>query len=204
MSVMTDVLVRLIDCRNVVITGVEFACSRGDAVAFNGCLNTRLEDCRIHGMGHVAAKVDAASRSCGLSGCDLYDLGAGGVELAGGDRVNIVRGDNYVENCRIHNYNRIEMQYRVGVVMSGLGNRISGCEFFQSSTMAILMLGNDQTVECCNVHHVCLDIEDNGALEFIANYHGMQTILSILEFLTQKTKVENRRIEVMHTHRSTA
>ncbi len=166
-SLMAEPLVRLEDCGNVVISGLEFACSRGDAVTIKNCFDTRIEDCDIHGIGHVAAKIDAASRRCGLSGCDLHDLGAGAVELAGGDRVNIVRGDNYVENCRIHDYNRIEMQYRVGVVMSGLGNRISSCEFYNSATMAILMLGNDQTVEYNNVHHVCLDIEDNGAL-----YHG--------------------------------
>ena len=167
MSVMSDDLVSLTGCENVVISGIEFTCSRGDAVAIKGCRGTRLEDCRIHGMGHVAARIDATSRTCGLARCDLYDLGAGAVQLGGGDRVNIVRGDNYVEGCRIHNFNRIEMQYRVGVVMAGLGNRISGCEFYQSATMAILMLGNDQTVEYCNVHHVCMDIEDNGAL-----YHG--------------------------------
>lgn len=166
-SLMAEPLVRLEDCGDVVVSGLEFACSRGDAVTISGCSDTRLEGCEIHGMGHVAVKIDAASRHCGLSGCDLHDLGAGAVELAGGDRVNIVRGDNYVEHCRIHDYNRIEMQYRVGVVMSGLGNRISGCEFYNSATMAILMLGNDQTVEYNNVHHVCLDIEDNGAL-----YHG--------------------------------
>ena len=166
-SILTDPLIRLEGCSNVIISGLELTCSRGDAVVIAGCAGTRVEDCVIHGMGHVAATIDSRSRSCGLSRCDLYDLGAGAVELAGGDRKNIVRGDNYVEYCRIHNFNRIEMQYRVGVVMSGLGNRISGCEFYNSATMAILMLGNDQTVEYCNVHHVCLDIEDNGAL-----YHG--------------------------------
>ena len=166
-SLLTEPLIRLENCSGVVISGLEFSCSRGDAVAISACLDTRLEDSLIHGMGHVAATIDNECRSCGLTRCDLYDLGAGAVELAGGDRKNIIRGDNHVENCRIHNFNRIEMQYRVGVVMSGLGNRISGCEFYNSATMAILMLGNDQTVEYCNVHHVCLDIEDNGAL-----YHG--------------------------------
>ncbi len=167
MSVMTEALVRLSGCSDVVLSGLEFFCSRGDAVSVAGCSGTRLEDCSIHGMGHVAVTVDRKSRSCGLSRCELYDLGAGAVELSGGDRVNIVRGDNYVEDCRIHNFNRIENQYRVGVVMSGLGNRLSGCELYESATMAVLMLGNDQTVEYCNVHHVCMDIEDNGAL-----YHG--------------------------------
>lgn len=169
MSVMEAPLVRLVGCNRVVLSGLELSCSRGDGVKILSCRDTRLEDCRIHGMGHAAATVDSASRTSGLSRCELYDLGAGAVELAGGDRKNIVRGDNYVENCRIHNYNRIEMQYRVGVVMSGLGNRVSGCEIYQSATMALLMLGNDQTVEYNNIHHVCMDIEDNGALYYGRN-----------------------------------
>lgn len=167
MSVLSAPLVRMTACSDVELSGLEFSCSRGDAVVMRGCRDTRLKKCRIHGMGHVAAVLDAACRNCGLSACELYDLGAGGVELGGGDRRRIIRGDNYVENCIIHHFNRIEMQYRVGVAMSGLGNRVSGCEFYESSTMAILMLGNDQTVEYNNVHHVCMDIEDNGAL-----YHG--------------------------------
>ena len=169
MSVMEAPLVRLVGCNRVVLSGLELSCSRGDGVKILSCRDTRLEDCRIHGMGHAAATVDSASRTSGLSRCELYDLGAGAVELAGGDRKNIVRGDNYVENCRIHNYNRIEMQYRVGVAMSGLGNRVSGCEIYQSATMALLMLGNDQTVEYNNIHHVCMDIEDNGALYYGRN-----------------------------------
>lgn len=167
MSVMSEPLMVLSACSGVTLSGLEFACSRGDAIKILGCENVRIEGGSIHGMGHVAAVIDKYSRSCGLCGCHLYDLGAGAVELAGGDRKNIIRGDNYVENCRIHNFNRIENQYRVGVTMSGLGNRLSGCEIYDSATMAILMLGNDQTVEYNNVHHVCMDIEDNGAL-----YHG--------------------------------
>lgn len=167
MSLMRAPLLRMSGCDGIVISGLEFSCSRGDAVVMRGCRESLLQDCRIHGMGHVAAVIDSACRHCGLSGCQLYDLGAGAVELAGGDRRNMVRGNNYVENSVIHNFNRIEMQYRVGVSMSGMGNRISGCEFYHSATMAILMNGNDQTVEYNNVHHVCMDIEDNGAL-----YHG--------------------------------
>ena len=167
MSVMKEPLLKLDGCCRITLKGLELFCSRGHGAVILKGEDVRLEDCHIHGMGRVAAVIDSASRRCGLSGCHLHDLGSGAVELAGGDRKAVVRGDNYVENSRIHNFNRIENQYRVGVAMSGIGNRISGCEFYDSASMAILMLGNDQTVEYCNIHHVCLDIEDNGAL-----YHG--------------------------------
>lgn len=167
MSVMTEPLLKLKDCERITVKGVEFFCSRGNGIDIRQGKDVRIEDCDLHGLGQVAAVIDPDSRRCGLSGCHLHDLGSGGVELAGGDRKAIVRGDNYVENCRIHNYNRIESQYRVGVIMNGLGNRVTGCEFYDSASMAILLHGNDQTVEYCNIHHVCLDIEDNGAI-----YHG--------------------------------
>ena len=167
LSLMSAPLLKLSGCERVTVKGLEFSCSRGNGIAISNSRDVRIDACHIHGLGHLAATIDSASRRCGLSGCHLHDLGAGGVELAGGDRRNVVRGDNYVENCRIHNFNRIESQYKVGVVMSGLGNRISGCEFYDSASMAILLLGNDQTVEYCNIHHVCMDIEDNGAI-----YHG--------------------------------
>lgn len=166
MSVMKDPIIVLDGCERLLLQGFELCCSRGDGIVITAGRDVQVKDCDIHGLGHIAAKIDSASLRCGLSGCHLYGLGAGGVELAGGDRRNVVRGDNYVEGCRIHNYNRIENQYRVGVVMSGLGNRITACEFYDSASMAILMLGNDQTVEYCNVHHVCMDIEDNGALYY--------------------------------------
>ena len=167
MSVMTEPLLILSGCGNVTFKGLEIFCSRGIGIDIRQGKDVRIEDCDIHGLGQVAAVIDSDSRRCGLSGCHLHDLGSGGVELAGGDRKAIIRGDNYVENCRIHNYNRIESQYRVGVIMNGLGNRVTGCEFYDSASMAILLHGNDQTVEYCNIHHVCLDIEDNGAI-----YHG--------------------------------
>lgn len=165
-SLMTEPLLRMENCSGVVLSGVEFSCSRGDAVVMTDCTDSRLQGCRLHGIGHVAVIIGPSCRRCGVSGCELYDLGSGAVDLDGGDRRNIVRGDNYVENSIIHNFNRIEMQFRVGVAMKGLGNRLSGCEFYDSATMAILMQGNDQTVEYNNVHHVCMDIEDNGALYY--------------------------------------
>jgi len=167
MSVMDTPLLSISSCSRLSLEGLELFCTRGHGIVILQGEDVRLANCHIHGIGRVAVKINSASRRCGLSGCHLHDLGAGGVDLAGGDRKNIVRGDNYVENCRIHNFNRIESQYRVGVIMSGLGNRISACEFYDSASMAILMLGNDQTVEYCNIHHVCMDIEDNGGL-----YHG--------------------------------
>ena len=49
-----------------------------------------------------------AGRNNGIKDCYIYNTGAGGVNISGGDRVTLTRGDNFVENSKISNYNRIE------------------------------------------------------------------------------------------------
>ena len=165
-SLLEEPLLRIVGCDSVTVKGLAFSCTRGDGVEVSASSCVRLEDCELHNIGHKAVSIDGGCTRCGLAASQVYDTGAGGVELSGGDRKAIVRGDNYVEDCVLHDFNRIEKSSRPGVRMSGLGNRVSGCEIYHSATQAILMLGNDQLIERCDIHHVCLDVEDCGAIYY--------------------------------------
>lgn len=102
----------------------------------------------------------------GVSNSYIYQLGAGGVNLGGGDRATLTPAYNYVENCRIHDFNRIEKSYRPGIWIDGVGNRISNCEIFDAPSMAILLHGNDHLVEYCDIHSVCREVDDQGAFYY--------------------------------------
>ena len=65
----------------------------------------------------------------GVSNCYIYQVGSGGVNLGGGDRATLTPAHNYVENCRIHDFNRIEKSYRPGIWIDGVGNRIASTVF---------------------------------------------------------------------------
>ncbi len=165
-SLLTEPLVCIRSCDSLVLEGLDFSCTRGDALAMASSSSVRVEDCVFHNIGHIAAVIDRGCTRCGLASCRIYDTGAGGVKLDGGDRKAVVRGDNYLEDCVLHDFNRIEQSNRPGVRMEGLGNRVSGCEFYNSYTQAILMLGNDHLIERCDIHDVCLDVEDCGAVYY--------------------------------------
>lgn len=107
-----------------------------------------------------------AGRNNGVVNCAIYNTGAGGIHLSGGDRLTLKPGNNYVENCTIHSFNRIEKSYRAGIDISGVGNRISHCEIFNAPSMAILMRGNDHLFEYNEIHHVCQEVHDQGALYY--------------------------------------
>lgn len=108
----------------------------------------------------------SAGKNNGISNSWIYQVGSGGVSLGGGDRRTLTSSNNYVENCKIFDFNRIEKSYRPGVSVDGVGNRISKCEIFDAPSMAILLNGNNHIVEYCDIHHVCQEVDDQGALYY--------------------------------------
>ncbi|MCT4587431.1 MAG: right-handed parallel beta-helix repeat-containing protein [Carboxylicivirga sp.] len=102
----------------------------------------------------------------GIINCTITNTGAGGIHLGGGDRSTLKSGNNFVEYCKISNFNRLEKSYRAGVDISGVGNRISACEIYNAPSMAILLHGNDHLMEYNNIHNVCLEVDDQGALYY--------------------------------------
>jgi hypothetical protein len=78
----------------------------------------------------------------GITNSVIYQTGAGGIMISGGDRKTLTPAGNYVHNCKIYNFNRIEKSYRAGIDISGVGNKISNCEIFNAPSMAILLHGN--------------------------------------------------------------
>lgn len=102
----------------------------------------------------------------GVVDCYIYNVGAGGISLGGGDRASLTPAGNYVENCRIHDYNRIEKSYRPGIWMDGVGNRISKCDIYNAPSMAILFHGNNHVIELCDITNVCSEVDDQGAVYY--------------------------------------
>lgn len=107
-----------------------------------------------------------AGSNNGIVNCTIFNTGAGGIHLSGGDRLTLEPGNNYVENCTIHDFNRIEKSYRAGIDISGVGNRISNCEMYNAPSMAILLHGNDHLIEYNEIHHVCQEVHDQGAIYY--------------------------------------
>lgn len=127
-------------------------------------------------MGSLHAYVYAnttANRQAGInhtiSNCQIYNVGAGGIILDGGDRKTLQAGNNMVSNCSIHDFNRIEKSYRPGIWIQGVGNTITNCEIYNAPMMAIWLHGNEHVIEYCDFHDVVRDMHDQGAIYYGRN-----------------------------------
>lgn len=76
----------------------------------------------------------------GIINCYIYNTGSGGISLGGGDRATLTPAGNFVENCRMHDFNRVEKSYRPGIWIDGVGNRVSKCDIYNAPSMAILFM----------------------------------------------------------------
>ena len=102
----------------------------------------------------------------GIINCTIAQTGTGGIYMSGGNRVALKPGHNFVSNCLIHDFNRIEKTYRPGIYIAGVGNRIANCEIYNSPSVAILLHGNNHVIEYNDIHHTTLEVDDMGAIYY--------------------------------------
>lgn len=99
-----------------------------------------------------------------IDSCKIYNTGAGGILLSGGNRKKLIPGNNTVYNCEFHDCNRLDKTYKSAVNIMGVGNSVKHCEIYDLPGMAIYMHGNDHIIEYNKIHHVLKSISDSGAI----------------------------------------
>jgi len=98
-----------------------------------------------------------------IQSCDVYNTGSGGIILSGGSKRKLIAGNNVVENCKIHDYNRRNKFRWAGVSVDGCGNKVSHCEIYNSDFHGIFSVGPEHVFEYNNIHHVTLNSDDVSA-----------------------------------------
>ncbi|MGC9150616.1 MAG: right-handed parallel beta-helix repeat-containing protein [Microbacter sp.] len=190
LSLQTEPLVVLLGTSNIQFQHLHFECSRGIGLYMEHSSNILIEQCQFRNLGLNAVSVgkgigpfaktfsyhplssenqlynNDGGENNGLVHCQIYHTGAGGVILGGGDRLLLKRGNNYLKNCTLHNVNRIYKTYHPPVEFQGVGNLVSHCDIYNAPSQAILLGGNDQTIEFNNIHHVLLEADDAGAVYY--------------------------------------
>ena len=101
-----------------------------------------------------------AGRNHKILSCDVYNTGTGGIVLSGGNKRQLINGNNIVENCKVHDYNRRNKFRWGGVVVDGCGNIVRHNEIYNSDFQAIFTVGPEHIFEYNNIHHVTLHSDD--------------------------------------------
>ena len=169
-------LVAMKDASHVTIRGVILEATRGTAVTIEGGTRNQIIGCTLRNHGSWAVNISGGSAS-GVAGCDIYATGDGGISLNGGDRTTLAPGGHYAENNHVHHWSRWNRMYRPAIAISGVGNRAAHNLIENAPHTAISFGGNDHLIEFNEVHSVCYESNDAGAVYTGRNWTMRGTVI---------------------------
>lgn len=156
-------LVTLKETSFVTLRGFTMEAVRGTAITVANGHGVRLAGCTIRNVGGSAIDISGGS-SNGVVGCDIYQCGAGGISLSGGDRRTLAPAGQYADNNHIHHYGRWKPMYSAAIGLYGVGNRATHNLIDNAPHQAISFGGNDHLIEFNEIHSVCFESNDAGAI----------------------------------------
>ena len=169
-------MVTMKDVSHVALGGFTIEAVRGTAITVSGGEESRVVGCTIRNVGGWAVTV-SGGRGHGVVGCDMYQMGGGGISLSGGNRTTLTPAGHFAENNHIHHYARVKRVYQPGITLQGVGNRAAHNLIHNAPHMGMGFGGNDHLIEFNEMHSVCYESNDAGAIYTGRNWTMRGTII---------------------------
>jgi parallel beta-helix repeat protein len=152
----------------VAIQGLTFTASEGTAVMMEGTTSCAITGCTVTQVGDEfgAGICLVLGEKNVVKGCDVSHTGAGGIVVAGRNRITVKPGANRIENCHVHHSGRIYKQ-AAGIAVTGCGDVVARNLIHDCPRMGIMVGGYGQTVEGNLVRATNQETEQSAAI-FVA------------------------------------
>jgi hypothetical protein len=155
-------LVAMKGASRVTFQGMTLEACRETAIEVSGGSHVLIAGCTIRNTGRHAVSMSGTEN--GVVGCDIYETASGGISLNGGDRRTLTSAKLYADNNHIHHFSRWDRVYQPGISLGGVGNRASHNLIENVPHMAMGFSGNDHLIEFNEIHSVCYESNDAGAI----------------------------------------
>ena len=165
-EVMVSVLPNLVamdKVSHVTIQGLVLEGARDTVITVRDGESVRLNALTIRNSGGNAISA-GGGKDHGIQACEIYGMGGAGISIDGGDRTTLTPAGHFAVNNHIHHYAEINRVYHAGIHVQGVGNRVANNYIHDAPHMAIGFGGNDHIIELNEIHDVCLESNDAGAL----------------------------------------
>jgi len=147
--------------KHVQIQGLTFAYSHGEGINLQDCISMTIAGCTIRNIARNAISIQGSNNR--VQSCDIFDIGATGIILNGGDRRTLVKGNNVAENNHVYRFGQFNRTYAGAFEVQGCGNIVRNNVMHDAPHMALLYGGNEQLIELNEIYNVQQETGDVGA-----------------------------------------
>ncbi|HSZ56978.1 MAG TPA: right-handed parallel beta-helix repeat-containing protein, partial [Tepidisphaeraceae bacterium] len=162
-------LLHLQNVSNLTLRGLTIECTRGDAVRIEGGAGDAIDRCTVRNVGDTAVVVQGGTNHR-VTACQICNTGDGGISLTGGDRKTLTPANHLAENNVLHDIARWSKCYQPAIAIEGVGIRAAHNLIYNHPHCGILLGGNEHVIEFNEIHHVCLETGDVGAIYMGRDY----------------------------------
>ncbi len=164
------------NAKNIKIKGITLTGVRASAINIEDSENIGVELCVISNTTDKGINT-AHVKNCEFISNHIYQTGAGGIMINGGNGTTLEPGGNLAENNNIHNYARITEGYSAAVQLSGIGNVARNNKMSGSNHLAMRITGGDHLVENNEITDVLRTSADMGAIYFYREKLWRNTVI---------------------------
>jgi hypothetical protein len=168
-------LVEIAGASHLRFENLTFEESRGTAVVTSDVNDINITNCVLRNIGGWAVNLSGTASE--ITDCEITELGEGGILLCGGDRNHLKAGDLRAANNEIHNFGLWKPDYQPAIQLQGVGNEAIHNLIYDGPHSAILFSGNDHRIEFNEIHHVCLESNDAGAVYASRSWSDRGTVI---------------------------
>ena len=163
-STLNGSMIYLDGCTNVRLEGLSFEYSRQNPVTAKAVDSVTITDCDVFHIADNAMDLDGYRIT--VDGCEIADTWSGGINITGGDRVNLISGENEIKNCVIHDVNRSRTNYKPGVRADSTGLVVRNNTFYNSIHQMVAIHNNNVLIAYNEFYNCVTDCSDMGAIYF--------------------------------------
>lgn len=164
-SLIEDFLLRLENVEYVTFKGIIFEMSRASLVYISGGSHNILENCTLRNTGVFGVRIRGSYH--GIEGCTIHDLGEDAILISGGDRTNLTSSYNFISNNNIYHWANWVSTSKNALRCAwanNVGHLISHNLMHDAPNGALWIYGNDHLIEYNEIHNVCTQTSDAGAV----------------------------------------
>lgn len=151
------------DVSHITFRGFTLEGCRDTAVLILRGSHNRIVACRIRNTGGWGVSIGGGDNN-GVLACNIFQTGDGGIEMRGGSRTDLTSAGHFAENNDIHHFSRINRILKPALDMHGVGIRAIHNLIHHAPHSGIRFSGNEHLIEFNEIHDVCQETDDAGAI----------------------------------------
>ena len=187
-----DILLSVLDhavdlngTRDTSFVHLSITAAKGHVVLLNNTANVTVLNSTITNGGMSCLYLEGTAslvKGNAISGC-----GHCGVEVHGGDRYTLARGNLCVVGNAISSYSRVKRTYTPGIRFGGVGIYVANNTISHAPHNAIQGGGNDNLFEFNHISHVVYETTDAGAFYVFGSWSERGNVVRFNSFDTIKS-----------------